>query len=265
MMHEAFAVASEDGAAARLAGVLRRAPLVMVALAVAREVDAPDWLIAAGAIRDAVWDDRHGRRLTVAPRDVDVCYFDPSDLAPERDRAVERELRARAPHLPWQATNQVAVHLWYLRAYGIEVAPLRSCAESVATFPETATCVGVRLDAEAEVTVVAPHGLDDLFGCVCRHNATRAPADVYVRRVSEKGWRALAEDAVHRSDRGWGSGDDGRVSVSVAAGVVEQPRVFPAQHHQHAAGERVITHESHDLVGDVLHRYRGRHLGSLLG
>jgi uncharacterized protein len=38
--------------------------------------------------------------------------------------------------------------------------------------------------------VVAPHGLDDLFGCLCRHNPTRVSARFYEARVSEKGWRA---------------------------------------------------------------------------
>jgi uncharacterized protein len=111
-----------------------------------------------------------------------------TDLTPERDRAVEDALRARAPHLPWQAKNQAAVHLWYPRIFGIDVSPFRSCAEAVATFPETATCVGVRLLADDDMLVVAPHGLDDLFGCVCRHNPTRVSAGFYERRVAEKGW-----------------------------------------------------------------------------
>ena len=181
--------AREDAAASRLCAVLRRAPLVMEALKVARDVDAPDWLLSAGAIRDVVWDDAHGRPLTAMPRDVDIGFFDPSDLSPERDEAVEVALRVRAPQLPWQAKNQAAVHVWYPRAFGAEVAPFRSCAEAVATFPETASCVGVRLLADGDIQVVAPHGLDDLFDCVCRHNPTRVPPDFYERRIAEKGWR----------------------------------------------------------------------------
>jgi hypothetical protein len=161
----------------------------MEALWVARDVDAPDWLVCAGAIRDAVWDDLHGAPLTTAPRDVDVAFFDPSDLTPERDRAVEDALRARAPDLPWQARNQAAVHLWYPGRFGTEVASFRSAAEAVATFPETASCAGVRLLADDEMLVVAPHGLDDLLGCVCRHNPARVSAAFYERRVAEKGWR----------------------------------------------------------------------------
>jgi uncharacterized protein len=175
--------------AERLRAVLRRAPVVMEALRVARDADAPDWLIAAGAIRDAVWDDFHGYPLAATPRDVDVAFFDASDLTPGRDRIAEEELRVRAPHLPWQARNQAAVHLWYPRRFGTEVPPFRSSAQAVATFPETASCVGVRLLADDDMLVVAPHGLDDLFACVCRHNPARVSAAFYERRVAEKAWR----------------------------------------------------------------------------
>ena len=160
----------------------------MQGLRAARDVDAPDWLIAAGAIRDAVWDDLHGRPLTTPPRDLDLGFFDPDDLTPERDAEVEAALRRRAPDLPWDAKNQAAVHLWYPDRFGIEVEPFGATAEAIATFPETASCVGVRLLPDDEILVVAPHGLDDLFACVCRHNPTRVPADYYAGRVAEKAW-----------------------------------------------------------------------------
>ncbi len=168
----------------------------MAGLRAARDVDAPDWLIAAGAIRDTVWDDLHGRPLTTPPRDLDLGFFDPDDLTPERDAEVEAALRRRAPDLPWDAKNQAAVHLWYPDRFGIEVQPFRATAEAIATFPETASCVGVRLLPDDEILVVAPHGLDDLFACVCRHNPTRVTAAYYAtgspRRAGERAGRSYA-------------------------------------------------------------------------
>ena len=161
----------------------------MQALQAARDVDAPDWLINAGAIRDVVFDALHDRPLTTPPRDVDLGFFDPDDLSPERDAEVEAALRERAPDLPWEAKNQAAVHHWYPRVFGLEVPPFRSCAEAIATFPETASAVGVRLLPDDDLLVVALFGLDDLFGCVCRHNPARVPPDLYERRVAEKRFR----------------------------------------------------------------------------
>lgn len=181
-------LASEGGQAGRLAEVLRRSPSVMTALRAAREVAAPDWLVSAGAIRDAVWDALHDRAPTAIPRDVDLSYFDAADLAPERDRVVEAALRRIAPELRWDAKNQAAVHLWYSARFGIVVPPFSSCAEAIATFPETASCVGVRLLADDDLLIVAPHGLDDLLNGICRHNATRVSKRFYIERQIEKQW-----------------------------------------------------------------------------
>ena len=169
-------------AAAQLEEIVRTTPSLLRALEVAREVDAPDWLIGAGAVRNAVWDRLHGFTDPTPPGDVDLVFFDPSDLSREHGREVESALRELAPDLPWEATNQAAVHLWY----DGEADPLRSSAEGVATWPEIATAVALHLDAAGRLEIVAPFGLDDLFAMVVRHNPARASAADYDRRVASK-------------------------------------------------------------------------------
>ena len=168
--------------ARELEAIVRGTPSLMRALTVAREVDAPDWLIGAGAVRNAVWDHLHGFTEPTPPGDVDLASFDPLDLSRERGQAVESALRRRARDLPWEATNQAAVHLWY----GEDVEPLRSSAEAVATWPETATCVAVRLEADGRLTVVAPFGLEDLFAMIWRCNPARVTAADSERRLASK-------------------------------------------------------------------------------
>jgi uncharacterized protein len=165
--------------------VVRSTPWLLAALRVARDVDPPEWLLGAGAVRGAVWDRVHGRDPE-PPKDVDVVFFDADDLSPERDAQVERELGDRAPGIPWDAKNQAAVHLWYPQRFGRAVEPLTSSADGVATWPETATCVALRLDARDRLTVVAPYGLDDLLGLVNRRNPRRVSVDEYERRVRDK-------------------------------------------------------------------------------
>jgi hypothetical protein len=161
-------------------------PWLMRALRAARVVDAPDWLLCAGALRNAVWDHLHGYASPSELADVDVGFFDASDLSSARDAAIESALHARAPEFDWQAKNQAAVHLWYESRFGFAVPPLRSTAEAVATFPETAVCVGVRLLPEDSLHVVAPYGLDDLMGLVHRHNPARATVEIYEQRLASK-------------------------------------------------------------------------------
>jgi uncharacterized protein len=64
--------------------------------------------------------------------------------------------------------------------------PLRSDADGVATWPESATAVAVRLLPDDRIQVVAPCGLDDLFGLVCRRNPRRVTLAHYRRRLRDK-------------------------------------------------------------------------------
>jgi len=82
--------------AERVAAIVRGTPWLMDALRAAREVDAPEWLIGAGAIRTAVWDHLHGFDQATELADVDLVFFDPDDLSRERDEQVEARLRERA-------------------------------------------------------------------------------------------------------------------------------------------------------------------------
>jgi uncharacterized protein len=170
----------------RFEEIVRTTPWLVRALEAARDVDAPDWLLRAGALRTKAWDRRHEPADPRPPADVDVGFFDPADLSAQRDAAVEGALCARLGELAWDAKNQVAVHVWYPRRFGLEVEPFARTADAAATFPETAVCVGVRLERDGRLTVVAPYGLEDLLGLVHRHNPRRAPVAEFRRRLRDK-------------------------------------------------------------------------------
>jgi hypothetical protein len=175
-----------DELQSHLIGLIRSSSTLMRALRAAQTIDPPDWLIGAGAIRDRVWDHLHGFAPAAPSRDLDLVFFDPSSLGSERERDVHREVTAQAPDICWDVTNQAGVHLWYRQVFGVEVQPLTSSADGVATWPETATAVGIRLLADDSIQVVAPSGLEDLFGLVCRRNPRRVTVEQYRRRVNSK-------------------------------------------------------------------------------
>lgn len=151
-----------------------------------RNVNPPEWMVGAGIIRDIIWDHLHSRVKATAHRDVDVAYFDPTDLSRERDLTVTRDLEAALPGVPWEAKNQAAVHTWYEYRFGTTVEPLTSTYDAVGTWPETATCVAVRLAPDDRLVVFAPFGLSDLFHMTLRRNPRRVSIDEFERRVAEK-------------------------------------------------------------------------------
>ena len=104
---------------------------------------------------------------------MDVVYFDGAAGGPEQDAYLEGRLCSLLPALQWEVTNQATVHHWFANNLEQVVPPLGSLEEGVATWPEFATCVGVNLDDEDSIGIVAPHGLYDLFHLRVRHNPLR--------------------------------------------------------------------------------------------
>jgi uncharacterized protein len=170
----------------RLVELVCSSSTLMRALRAARTVDAPEWLIGAGVIRDRVWDHLHGFTRSTSARDVDVAFFDPSSFGGESERDVQRALIDLAPDISWDVTNQAAVHVWWPEVFGVEINPLSCAADGVAIWPETATAVGVRLLADGSIGVVAPCGLEDLFNLVCRRNPRVVTREQYRRRVENQ-------------------------------------------------------------------------------
>ncbi|HEY3552557.1 MAG TPA: nucleotidyltransferase family protein, partial [Solirubrobacterales bacterium] len=84
------------------------------------------------------------------------------------------------------ARNQAAVHLWFPDKFGYDVEPFGSTAEAIASWPETATSVAVRLNEDDDLAVVAPCGLSDLLGMVHRRNPARVTVEEYERRLATK-------------------------------------------------------------------------------
>jgi len=158
----------------------------MAALRAVRDLHLSSWCIGAGAVRNLVWDALHYYETPSELADVDVAYFDPLLLAQERDRRLQAQLSASLPVIPWEVTNQAGVHLWFEGYFGHSVEPLLSLEEAVASWPEYATAVGIRLEADDSLTVIAPQGLDDLFSIVVRRNPTRVSVETYRRRVEHK-------------------------------------------------------------------------------
>ena len=156
----------------------------MDALRAVRDLGLPDCWVAAGFVRNRVWDHLHGHAASPLLDDIDVVWFDGARCDAEDDAALERALRGRDGVLDWSVKNQARMHVRNGDA------PYASAADAMRYWPETATAVGVRLGAGDAIEVAAPFGLDDLFGLTVR--PTRRFAEekqaVYVARIRAKDW-----------------------------------------------------------------------------
>jgi hypothetical protein len=177
---------SSNDLEARLITIARESTWFWSALVAVRSLNLPAWCIGAGAVRNLVWDRLHDVRTPSSLPDIDVAYFDASDLSAERDAQIQRRLSDVHPSVPWEVTNQAAVHTWFEATFGYPVSPLVSLEDGVASWPEFATSVGITLRDDDSINVIAPYGLDDLFAMVIRRNPARASIETYRKRVEQK-------------------------------------------------------------------------------
>jgi hypothetical protein len=175
----------KDHLETRLLAILGEHPWFMAALDAVSDLGLSQWCIGAGVIRNIVFDYLDGGS-TNPIRDVDVAYFDLSDLSEHKDREYEDILKVSVPNIPWDVTNQAAVHLWFHKKFGYRVPAVNGIEGAVATWPETCTAVAVTKVHKDKYKVYAPFGLEDLFGMVIRRNPARVDVRTYNARISSK-------------------------------------------------------------------------------
>ena len=158
----------------------------MEQLRAARSLALPDWCIAAGFVRNRVWDHLHGISPPRPLADIDVLYYDAADTDRAREAEFEARLAALIPGTPWQVRNQARMHVWK------NLPQHKSTEDAMLYWLETVTPVGVRLENDDSLTVVAPLGTDDLLNLICRPTAFgRLQRAEYDERIASKRWRDL--------------------------------------------------------------------------
>lgn len=122
-------------------------------------------MIVSGAIYNTVWNSLTGKPSSYGIKDVDLFYFDASDLSWEAEDVVIKAGEKHFAGLPVavEIRNQARVHLWYPERFGRQCPAYRSSAHSLGYFASKTHAVGVRLAGIRAFEVTAPFGLDDIF------------------------------------------------------------------------------------------------------
>lgn len=165
-----------DDLEARLEAIVRSGPMLMQVLITARDLELPDWIIFSGAVYQRVLNHLTGRDLDYGIKDYDLGYYDAADTSYEAEDVVIRRVAAVfAPPLRdlVEVRNQARVHLWFEGKFGEPYAPLTRTEDALERFVSPLFAVGVRLEADDRLTIIAPFGLDDLFALTLRPNPRR--------------------------------------------------------------------------------------------
>jgi len=174
----------------RLTSLVTMSPLLAPVLRRWSTIALPDSWLVAGAIAQTVWNDASGFPLQHGISDIDIVYFDAADLSQETEARHAARLQAEFDDLPVRldVKNEARVHLWYETKFGYPIRPYSSSPQAIATFPTTATSIGIRPEASG-LALCAPYGLSDLFGLIVRPNKTQITRAVYQAKIAR--WTRL--------------------------------------------------------------------------
>ena len=172
MIEEGLGRMEYDEQRRRLAEIIRGDPDLMFLLTTTRELRLPQWRVVAGCLYQTVWNTLSNRPARTGIRDYDLIYFDDRDLSWDAEDQVVQRVSSRVRNLPApvEVRNQARVHLWFKDRFGAEYTALRCADEALTRYASVVHAVGVRLEPDDSLDIVAPFGLDDVFHMVIRPN-----------------------------------------------------------------------------------------------
>ena len=156
-------------------------PLRMQILGCVYQLGLPQCYVAAGFVRNLVWDHLHGYASPTPLNDIDVIYFDPIDTSYESDLRYEALLNQRLPELNWQVRNQACMHT----RNGDE--PYQGSLDAMSYWPEKETAVAVKQSLNGDIECISSFGLESLFDLQITPNPKRN-RDIFDQRVQSKNW-----------------------------------------------------------------------------
>lgn len=146
----------------------------------------PDAWIAAGTVRNAIWNLLSGRPAFDRDTDVDLVFFDKL-CSREQVRYIQNQLQETYPVYQWEVKNQAHMH-----HHSPNTLPYRSTCDAISKYPEICTTIAMRWKGE-ELELFTPYGLEDIVDFVVRptphFQSDQKRLELYRRRIGTKNWK----------------------------------------------------------------------------
>ncbi|QNK89578.1 nucleotidyltransferase family protein [Sporosarcina sp. resist] len=170
----------------QLINIIKNDEYIISILKSVEKLNLNDAWVAAGLIRNKVWDVLHNINTPI--NDIDVIYFDNIDTSWETEKDLEKKLEILIPNQPWTVKNQARMHL----KNGFD--SYNSSFDGVAHFTEIPTAIAVKI-CNSELKIMAPYGLDDLFKKIVKptpyYQNNSKLRSIYIERMQEKKWHEI--------------------------------------------------------------------------
>jgi uncharacterized protein len=156
---------------------------------ISKILNLPDWWVCAGFVRSKIWDTLHNFNERTPIPDIDVIFFDPTNIDELEEKKLEEMLKTFMPFIPWSVKNEARMHI------KSNLPPYSSSVDAISKFPETATALGVKLDEKNNVILTAPCGISDVVNLEVKpthfFTMTKERKEIYENRIAKKNWESI--------------------------------------------------------------------------
>lgn len=170
----------------KILSIIKEDMWMMEILHLAKSLHLPDWWICAGFVRSKIWDTLHHFKERTPIIDIDVIYFDPINIDELVEKKLERKLYSLNHTIPWSVKNEARMHIKN------NMTPYSSSIDAISKFPETATALGLKIDDNDNLILIAPCGIHDVVNLVVKptpfFNETEERMEIYEKRITNKQW-----------------------------------------------------------------------------
>lgn len=165
--------------------LIRNNKEIMKDLSIIKELKLPDWYVAAGYVRNYIWDTLHSYPNRTPLNDIDVIYYNTDEIDEEIEKKYEQKLERDTGISIWSVKNQARMHI----RNGDK--PYNSIEDAISQWPETVTAVGIRLERDDNISIISPYGLEDLFEYRVRKSPLFKDETYYRTRINKKNWKEI--------------------------------------------------------------------------
>lgn len=145
------------------------------------QLQLPDWYIAAGIVRNYLWDLVFDRTNFAPINDVDVIYFCPNDINEQTDLKYQQQLQNINPNVKWSVKNQARMHI---RNNDV---PYQNSLDAMKYWPEIQTAIGITLGSDGEIKAASPFSQQLQMNRITR-NPIKNNLEVFEHRLTSHRW-----------------------------------------------------------------------------
>lgn len=152
------------------------------------KLNMQNYYIAAGSVFQTIWNFYDGKDLNYNIKDIDVIYFNGSDISVSKDLEyydlIKKYCKEKEYDFEIDVSNEARMHLWEKEKFNIDIEAYKSSEDAIDKWIATVHAIGITIDNN-ELKIYAPYGLSDIYSKTIRPIKHKYNTkDIYEKKVS---------------------------------------------------------------------------------